>query len=86
MVAAVLVLIAVFVGVKSLTAFGYGAREIFGLLGPTAILVALFFTGLTYGALWWVRRLNRGSEQPQAPRKPAKSPRRSDTGKAGPED
>lgn len=67
MISAVLVLIATFVAVKSLTAFGYGAREIFGILGPMAIVVALFFAGLTYGALWWVRRLNRASDQATPP-------------------
>lgn len=88
MVATALVLIAVFVAVKSLTAFGYGAREIFGILWPMAILVALFFAGLTYTALWTVRRLNRGSQRPQPPDASPAHPRKqgeepSSSGEAG---
>lgn len=61
MLSAVLVLIAAFLGVKSLTAFGYGAGDIVAILVPMALLVALFFTGLTYVGLWSARRLNRAS-------------------------
>jgi len=63
MISALLVLFAVFVGVSSLSAFGYSAWEIVVILVPMAILVALFFTGVTYFGLWSVRRLNRAAEQ-----------------------
>lgn len=63
---AVLVFIAVFVGVKSLTAFGYGSWDIVVILAPVAILVALFFTGVTYAGLWSVRWLNRAAERSAA--------------------
>lgn len=62
MLSAVLVLIASFLGVKSLTAFGFGAWDIVVILAPMALLVALFFTGVTYVGVWSVRRLNRGAE------------------------
>jgi len=63
MISALLVLFAVFVGVSSLSAFGYSAWEIVVILVPMAILVALFFTGVTYFGLWSVRRLNRAAER-----------------------
>lgn len=62
MFSAVLVLIAVSLGVKSLTAFGYGAWDIVVILVPMAVLVALFFTGVTYLGFWSVRRLNETAE------------------------
>lgn len=65
-IASVLVLVAVFVATKSLTAFGYGFWEIVEILVPMAVAVTLFFAGLTYLSLWFVRRLNRSSaDRPQ---------------------
>ena len=66
MFSAVLVLIAVFLGVKSLTAFGYDAWDIVVILAPMAVLVALFFTGVTYLGLWSVRRLNKAADSSEA--------------------
>lgn len=62
MIAALFTLIAVFFGISSLTAFGYGAWDILVILLPMGIGVALFFTGLTYFGAWTARKLNEKSD------------------------
>ena len=57
LIAALLVLFAVFVGITSLAAFGFSAWEIVSLLAPVAAGVVLFVAGVMYLALLWVRRL-----------------------------
>ena len=61
MISAVLVLIAVSIAIKSLTAFGFGSWQIVEILVPMGIGVAVFFAGVTYLGLWSVRRLNRST-------------------------
>lgn len=62
MISAVFTIVAVSLGVVSLTTFGYGARDIVVILVPMGIGVAAFFTGLTYLGTWTARRLNRDHE------------------------
>jgi len=64
LIAALLVLFAVFVGITSLAAFGFSAWEIVSLLAPVAAGVVLFVAGVMYLALLWVRRLNRAAGEP----------------------
>lgn len=67
MIAAVLVLVAAAIGIKSLTGFGYGSWQIVEILVPMAIGVTLFFAAVTYLAGRWARHLNRPQGGERAP-------------------
>ncbi len=67
MIAALFTLIAVFFGVSSLTAFGYGAWDIVVILVPVGIGVALFLTGLIYFGAWSARKLHERSPSDDEP-------------------
>lgn len=67
MLSALLVLIAVVVGVSSLTAFGFGGWDIVVILVPMAIGVALFVWGVTRFGVWTARMLNRSESDSPGP-------------------
>lgn len=62
MISALLTLIAVFFGVSSLTAFGFGGWDILVILVPMAVGVTLFFWGVTCFGVWSARMLNRSEK------------------------
>lgn len=70
MISAFFVLIAVFVGISSLTAMGLGGQEILRLIAPVGIGVALFFAGFTYFGYWAARRLRQSGVYDDHSQKP----------------
>jgi len=65
MLSTLLVLIAVFFGISSLTAFGFGGWDIVVILVPMAVGVALFVWGVTRFGIWSARMLNRPEQDDQ---------------------
>lgn len=66
MIATLFTLIAVSFGVFSLTTFGYNAWDIFVILVPMGIGVALFLVALTYFSSWTARWLNRDEPEEES--------------------
>lgn len=67
MLSALLVLIAVFFGISSLTAFGFGGGDILVILIPMAIGVAVFVVAILRFGEWTAKLLNRDGDPPKPP-------------------